>query len=125
MSTWHWPGSVAKRIVDGDTIIAEVTRDLGFGGRTIFEVKLRLNRINAAKESSAAGHAAEVALGLLLAGQVLDMTTVGPYKYGTDESPGEWMVEITLPDGRNVSDALVTMGHAVYWDGRGPRPADG
>jgi endonuclease YncB( thermonuclease family) len=43
--------------------------------------------------------------------------TVKAYKYGD-----EWMAEVTLPDGRNVSDALVAAGVAQWWDGQGPRP---
>jgi hypothetical protein len=45
------------------------------------------------------------------------ITTVGPYKYGD-----EWQAELVLADGRNLSDALVDLGLAVYWDGHGPRP---
>jgi hypothetical protein len=45
------------------------------------------------------------------------ITTVGPYKYGD-----EWMAEVTLADGRNLSDTLVGLGLAVLWDGTGPRP---
>ena len=45
---WSWPDSHVIRVIDGDSFVARLTRDLGFHGTTTFEVKLRLNRINAA-----------------------------------------------------------------------------
>lgn len=119
-AVWTWPGSTVTRIIDGDSLTATVTRDLGFHGTATFAVRLRLNRINTPPASTDAGKlATRMATVLLVADppvQVL-IETVGPYKYGD-----EWMAEITLPDGRNVSDALVAGGWAVYWDGNGPRP---
>jgi len=47
----------------------------------------------------------------------LNITTIKPYKYGDS-----FMAEVTLPDGTNLSDALVAAGLAVFWDGTGPRP---
>ena len=116
--TWVWPGSRVTRIVDGDSLSARVTRDLGFHGTATFDVKLRLNRINAQPLRTDLGGRARDLLAQLVQGTPTVMIeTVGPYKYGD-----EWMAEITLPDGTNVSDALVTAGLAVYWDGKGPRP---
>jgi endonuclease YncB( thermonuclease family) len=118
MSVWAWPGSCVISVTDGDTIKARLTRDLGFNGIATFEQKLRLNRINAPKVSTFAGKKARARVLELVAGRV-DIETVGPYKYGD-----EWMAEIHLQDGRNLSDVLVGEGLAVYWDGTGPRPAD-
>ena len=120
MSTWSWPGSRVVRVVDGDTIVAEVHRDLGFNGTATYQQKLRLNRINAPAVKSAAGKAAAARVSALTAGVVVSIDTVGAYKYGD-----EWMAEVTLPDGQNLSDVLVHEALAVYWDGTGPRPADG
>jgi hypothetical protein len=53
-------------------------------------------------------------------GQTVHIRTTGPYKYRD-----EWMAEVTLSDGRNMSDELVLGDWAVYWTGDGPRPADG
>jgi hypothetical protein len=54
------------------------------------------------------------------------VTTLKRYKYGgPSETVGQYMAEVELPDGRNLSDLLVADGLAVYWDGQGPRPADG
>lgn len=115
---WSWPLSTLSRVVDGDTVVVLVSRDLGFNGVATFTVRVRLNRINAPAIHSARGVRARDRVAALLAAP-FGMTTLKPYKYG-----GEWMGEITLPDGRNLSDVLVAEGLAVPWDGTGPRPAD-
>jgi endonuclease YncB( thermonuclease family) len=117
---WSWPDSVVTRVIDGDSLVARVTRDLGFHGEAVFETRLRLNRINAPKLSTPHGKDAAARVAELVATALLMIETVEPYKYGD-----EWMAEITFPDGRNLSDQLVREGYAVYWDGTGPRPADG
>lgn len=126
---WDWPAARVTRVIDGDTLDAEVTRDLGFGGRASFTVRLRLNRINAPALTSAAGRAARDWLVQKLnpdTGWLWDITTLKPYKYGGPQaSPGEWMAEVTHLGTGNVADVMVAAGHAVYWDGAGPRPADG
>ena len=59
-------------------------------------------------------------------GVAVHVTTLKRYKYGgPSETVGQYMAEVELPDGRNLSDLLVADGLAVYWDGQGPRPADG
>lgn len=120
MTPWIWPGASVTRVVDGDTFVARLTRDLGFHGTVTFEQRLRLNRINAPAAKTPAGKAALAALERLF-GSSPDFTisTVGAYKYGD-----EWMAEVLDVMGRNVSDEMVSAGAAVYWDGRGPRPAD-
>ena len=125
---WHWPDATIPSVTDGDTVDAQVSKalDAGFGATTTtsFRVRLRLARINAAPKSTAAGAAASQWLtGLLLATPTVDLVTLDAYAYGGPRySPGEWMAEITLPDGRNVSDLAVSLGMAVYWNGVGPRP---
>lgn len=133
---WTWPAATAVRIVDGDTFVARLTRqvqlqvpaqDLGFHAQlgplelavpVAFEQKLRLNRINAPAISKPEGKIASQALATLLLGRDdLLIQTVGPYKYGD-----EWMCEVTLPEGTNISDQMVLSEHAVAWSGRGPRP---
>lgn len=123
--TWTWPNSTVTAVVDGDTFDARVTRDIGFGGTTTFLVRLRLNRINAPKLSSEAGKSARARLrALVTPAQYAQIETLKPYKYGgPDSSPGEWMAEVVV-NGMNVSDLMVSSGHAVYWDGEGPRPQD-
>lgn len=126
MSEWHWPATRVARIVDGDTIDATVTRDIGFEGVVSFPVRLRLNRINAPRSSSAAGRATKARVAALIGSATVHVITVKGYKYGAPaDKAGEYMAEVILPAGENVSDVLVREGLAVYWDGTGPRPADG
>jgi endonuclease YncB( thermonuclease family) len=121
---WTWPLSTVTRVIDGDSFTARVTRDLGFHGIATFDVKLRLNRINAPPIGTDAGKGAKAAFEALVLRPssslpfLLTIETVKAYKYGD-----EWMAEITLSGPpRNVSDELVKQGVAVYWDGTGPRP---
>jgi endonuclease YncB( thermonuclease family) len=115
--SWAWPASKVVRIIDGDSFTAEVHRDLGFHGTATFLQKMRLNRINASPVKTDAGTRATAAVSALMLNQPVLIETTGAYKFGD-----EWMAEVTLLDGRNVSDALVAAGVAVYWDGNGPRP---
>jgi len=35
---------------------------------------------------------------------------------------GRWLATVTLPDGTDYAQLAITTGHAVAWDGTGPRP---
>lgn len=120
---WLWPNSVITNVIDGDTFDARVRRDMGFGGVVEFIVRLRLNRINAPAKSTAVGKQAKAAVVSAALEKVVLIQTLKPYAYGgPDTSPGEWMAEVTLADGTNLSDSLVAAGLAFPWDGKGPRP---
>lgn len=118
-TTWNWPESTCIRVIDGDTFVAQVSKDAGFHAIVTFQQRLRLNRINAPKKSTDAGKACLARVLELLQG-TLNIDTVGAYKYGD-----EWMAEVTTANGLNVSDKLVKEGLAVYWNGTGSRPGDG
>jgi len=117
MTDWKWPASIITRVIDGDSFTARVTRDLGFHGTATFDQRMRLNRINCPPVRTQGGKEAAAFTAAHTLGVVVDLTTVGPYKYRD-----EWMAEVVLPDGSNLSDALVAAGLAVYWDGTGVRP---
>lgn len=114
---WLWPASTIIRVVDGDSFVARVTRDLGFHGVATFEVKMRLNRINTPPIKTELGATAAVFVSAHTADVLVDIETTKAYKYGD-----EWMAEVTLPDGTNLSDQLVAASLALYWNGQGPRP---
>lgn len=152
MATWTWPimdgarpiGTRVTDVVDGDTVSALLVEDCAFGNQLTHRVRLRLARINAAKGPTGNGTAATMYLLKLLdlshdrpPAEIRELVTLKPYKYGGPAGDyrgdvvggpkgygGEYLVEIELEDGTNVSDAMVASGHAVYWDGLGPRPAD-
>ncbi len=125
MSAWAWPASRIVKVVDGDTIDALLVRDLGFGGYATLPVRLRLNRINTAKVTTAAGRKARDRVAALVLGTPVDVTTLKSYKYGgPDGQVGEYMAEVILPGGANLSDLLIAEKLATAWDGSGIRPAD-
>lgn len=126
MAAWDWPAATIIAVIDGDTVDANVTRDLGFGAEARFPVRLRLHGINTPSAKTTAGRAAKTRLTQLLpTGATVHITTHKPYKYGGPvDACGEWMATITLPDGRDISTTLIAERHAVPWDGNGPRPAD-
>jgi endonuclease YncB( thermonuclease family) len=115
---WTWEECLIDGITDGDTLDLRLTRDIGFHGFVAFIQRVRLNRIDAYKSTTETGRLGREYLFQLTSRVYLQVVTLKPYKYGD-----EWMAEITLPDGRNVSDLMVDRGLAVYWDGKGPRPA--
>lgn len=116
---WEWPKSMIIRVVDGDSFVAQLMRDMGFHGTVTFQQRLRLNRINAPDIKTVRGMEAKTAFLSMVKPSMtyVYIETVKPYKYGD-----EWMAEVTLEDGSNVSDELVKAGLAVYWDGSGLRP---
>jgi endonuclease YncB( thermonuclease family) len=123
MAEWQWPGTAIAAVVDGDTVDALLIRDLGFGGWSTLPMRLRLNRINVPPSKTPIGLQAAARVRDATNGVLVHVTTVKSYKYGGPEGKvAEYMAEIVLPDGRNLSDDLVSAGLAVYWDGAGPRP---
>lgn len=119
MTDWAWPLATLDRVVDGDSFYAVLTRDIGFHGTVTFMQKFRLMGINAPKLSTPAGREAAEFLQALMTPDPFTLTSHKPYKFGD-----EWMADVTLGDGRNVSTTMVSQGHAVLWDGRGGRPHD-
>jgi micrococcal nuclease len=101
------------RVVDGDGV--DVRVDVGF--RMWAEMPMRLLGLNAPEKNSAAGKAAKAFTEAWCEAhpQVVVVTERNPEKYG------RWLA--TISDGDAVlNDALLTAGHALPWDGRGPRP---
>lgn len=113
---WTWPDATVVRVVDGDTLVVRLTRDIGFHGSVVFEQRVRLAGINTPPVSTERGRAAAAWVERNTLGLVT-VATLKPYKYGD-----EWVATIALADGRDVSDELVALGLAYVWNGRGPRP---
>lgn len=106
------------RVVDGDTIVVDV--DLGFDV-WVRNITLRLDRIDAYETRLTKGTTQEMKdKGILAKSFVqssvdaypdnITITTTGRGKYG------RWIAEVAI-DGEhvsNLSDALVSMGYAIY-----------
>lgn len=104
------------RVIDGDTVIADV--DLGFG-IWLRGLSLRLAGLNAPElhgATATAGQAARQRLAdLVMDRQVSLDTHQGQEKYG------RWLATITVAEGV-VNEILIAEKQAVPWDGHGPRP---
>lgn len=92
------------RVVDADTL--RLTLDLGFYIRR-FDQPYRLLRINAPEMNTEAGKAAKGWLEVFLAEKPLTAQTQ------KSDSFGRFLIECWA-GGENVSDALVSAGHAAY-----------
>lgn len=102
-------------ITDADTIRADI--DLGFN-TTIKRLRIRLNRINAPERSTTAGAAAALYLRTIALGAPCVVTTIKD----RTEKYGRYLGEVSIDCLGNLSDLLVSKGHAVHWDGHGARP---
>lgn len=129
---WEWPDASIVRVIDGDTVVALVTRkkivgpvDIGFHGSVTleivvpFEQHMRLMGINTPKSTTKRGREAKAAVEQLTLGQSLHIVTHKPYKYGD-----EWMAQVTLPDGSDLVEQLLAEKLGTAWDGTGTRPND-
>jgi endonuclease YncB( thermonuclease family) len=120
-------------VIDGDTVKFSVrltrsrakSRDLGMhvfieDGYICVHENLRFNRINAAEHGTAAGDAATAWLKQELpVGMVVDAKTLKD----KTEKYGRFLADLTRPgDTQMLQDIEVAAGHALYWDGHGPRP---
>lgn len=104
------------RVVDGDGVEARV--DVGF--RMWAEMPMRLFGVNAPEKNTDAGKAAKAFTMAWCEAhpQVVVVTQKSPEKYG------RWLA--TISDGQSVlNEALIAAGHALPWDGKGPRPVPG
>lgn len=116
----HWYDTTNVRVVDGDTIDADLR--LGFG--VTFTVSFRLYGINAPEHTTAAGRAALAWLHDQIDGhRVIIRSAVNTRGADKQEKYGRWLATVYV-DGVNLNEALVAAGHAKPWDGHGPRPVE-
>ena len=105
----------AVRVIDGDTIEAEV--DLWF--KVHATVTFRLKGINAPEKVTQAGKDARAFLAARVA--AAKTLVVVSSKGNAHEKYGRYLCDLILDDA-SMSDVLVATGHAVVWDGKGVRP---
>lgn len=99
--------------LDGDTV--RVTVDLGF--HAFMRIRVRLVGLDAANIHGPGGpEARQFVIDWFAAhpDAVLASTKTGKY--------GRWLGTFSAGD-ESLNDALIANGHAVAWDGTGPRPA--
>lgn len=107
--------AIVARVIDGDTIVADV--DLGFGV-WLHEQHFRLLGLNAREHTDPGGREATANLTVLVpAGAVITLISVKPDKYG-----GRYDASITLSDGRVLNHLLVDTEWAAAWSGAGAKP---
>ncbi len=109
---WLTCHAALQQVVDGDTL-----RCLADVGRAYLPVRVRLARVNAPElRSEDAGErerarAAAAWLTEKLAGLPTKGFPLTLHVYGADDWD-RWVAEVELPDGTNLSDALLAAGHA-------------
>ena len=107
---------VVDSVHDGDTI--NIKLDVGFD-LTVY-ARVRVMGINAPELSTAAGKAArDYAQSLLSVGEPVKVVSYGWDKFGgrIDAS-----ISYNLSDPHDFATAMINAGHAVPWDGKGPKP---
>jgi endonuclease YncB( thermonuclease family) len=126
---WEYPNSTLERMIDGDSFVANFTReittttDVGFHIKSTTttlhkgQIRFRLNRVACASSKTPSGFGAYLASQYKLAAAPFNLKSVGPYKFGD-----EWMAEVTLADGTNLSDWLIERQWGVFWNGNGAQP---
>lgn len=118
----------ATRAVDGDTIEVEV--DLGF--RLTMVQTVRVNGINAPELATAEGKAAKAAAWKWLTDATgirkahsqwpIVISTAKPNALTGGDKYGRWLASITRADGHDLATDMIAAGHALPWDGHGPKP---
>lgn len=107
--------AVLLAVTDGDTLRLRI--DVGF--RVWVETPVRLLGLNAPEHNTPAGKSATAwVIDWMAQHPDLVVTTLAdPEKYG------RWLATVTdESDGTDLNAALIASGHALAWDGKGPRP---
>ena len=100
-----------QKVYDGDTITVRV--DLGF--HTFRVERLRLARINAWEVRGVERPAGLIARDWLRS-QILGKDVTVTTEKDKQGKFGRYIAEVLMPDGGNLSDALVATGNARYHD---------
>lgn len=111
---WHYQHCRLVEVHDGDTITVEI--DLGFRLRLV--EKFRLAGINAPEINTPEGKAARAYLVSIMAALPIEM-----WVYKAQEKFGRWLAWVSYPAGSGTfNQQMIDAGHAVSWDGQGPKP---
>jgi endonuclease YncB( thermonuclease family) len=107
--------AVVTKVHDGDTI----TLRIKYGFNTLGEWECRLYGDNSREIGTPEGKAdlAYMVNNLLKIGD--SVTTVS---HSWDKFGGRYDGDIFLSDGRSLVAEMIAAGHALPWDGKGPKP---
>lgn len=100
------------RIIDGDTIEADLSRDIGFRCRPSWRWRLRIEGIDCPEMRGVnrpLGMAARSFTEQWLAAEPVAAQTL------RQDSFGRWLSKVYRVDGSSLADALIEAGHAVRW----------
>ena len=116
MTTRGYPCSV-RRVIDGDTI--EVLVDHGFRISSVQSV--RIFGINAPELSTAAGQVSAQWARTWVG------TPFGDWPFtlvaqSESDKYGRRLGDVVKPSGESYAASILAAGHAVVWDGKGPKP---
>jgi endonuclease YncB( thermonuclease family) len=113
-STLYRYRAAVDHVIDGDTVVLEI--DVGFS----IEIKqrCRLYGCNARELTQPGGHEAY----LFLIGLLPPDSSVVVRYVKADDYSGRFIGQLFLPDGRDVTQVMLTAGYAAPWDGRGAKP---
>lgn len=124
---WVYTATVLD-VHDGDTVTLDVTlldADLGFTIRAVhhWTMKIRLAHIQAPELTKPGGPQSRDFLRSLI--QVGSTVVLHTIKDQADKYGGRYDGELylTTDTAHSLNDQMVAAGHAVYWDGTGPKPA--
>lgn len=126
MTGYEFPATIT-RVIDGDSIVAEVLIANAFHERWLAERVWRLNGCNARElhDPTGGGRAAKDNLTTILpVGLPVTISSikVDPYTDSRYES-ARYDATVTLPGGVDLVGLLIASGWAAAWDGRTqPRP---
>jgi endonuclease YncB( thermonuclease family) len=112
-------GALIIAVHDGDSVTADVDYPFAPGKRVVETEKLRLAGIQAAELKGPLPDKA-IAARDFLASQILNRR-VSVQKSSDDKFGGRVDAAILL-DGVEINQLMISSGHAVAWDGRGPKP---
>ena len=126
MTAYEFPATIT-RVVDGDTVVAEILIANAFHEKWLAERVWRLNGCNARElhDPTGGGKAAKDNLAAMLpVGLPVTISSikVDPYTDSRYES-ARYDATVTLPGGIDLVTLLIGSGWAAAWDGRTqPRP---
>lgn len=109
------------RVIDGDSFVC--VTEIPFVEEENARLEVRVSGINSAEKATAQGKLDKAFAETLLApGDWVIVTTHKPTVNQGKEKYGRWLADVMLPEiSRSYADVMIEAGHAVAYNGTGPR----